>query len=100
MALHRCQRGRDLGRGEVAGREQLGSEMVADHVLCHVDVLGRVRRFGEGDALGPAFAVGRDRFQDEDVPFGAFATVMDAVKGSGITNVSIVTQPLESHGQH
>jgi hypothetical protein len=24
---------------------------------------------------------------------------MDAVKGSGITNVSIVTQPLESHGQ-
>jgi biopolymer transport protein TolR len=37
---------------------------------------------------------------DEDVPFGAFATVMDAVKSSGITNVSIVTQPLESHAQH
>ena len=36
---------------------------------------------------------------DEDVPFGAFATVMDAVKSSGITNVSIVTQPLESHGK-
>jgi len=36
---------------------------------------------------------------DEDVPFGAFATVMDAVKQSVITNVSIVTQPLESHGQ-
>lgn len=35
---------------------------------------------------------------DEDVPFGAFATVMDAVKASGITNVSIVTQPLESNG--
>jgi len=35
---------------------------------------------------------------DEDVPFGAFATVMDAVKRSGISNVSIVTQPLESHG--
>ena len=31
---------------------------------------------------------------DENVPFGAFATVMDAVKTSGITNVSIVTQPL------
>jgi biopolymer transport protein ExbD/biopolymer transport protein TolR len=31
---------------------------------------------------------------DEDVPFGAFATVMDAVKQSGISNVSIVTQPL------
>ncbi len=33
---------------------------------------------------------------DENVPFGAFATVMDAVKSSGITNVSIVTEPLES----
>ncbi len=32
---------------------------------------------------------------DENVPFGAFATVMDAVKRTGITNVSIVTQPLE-----
>jgi biopolymer transport protein ExbD/biopolymer transport protein TolR len=38
---------------------------------------------------------------DENVPFGAFATVMDAVKQSGITNVSIVTQPLESNaGRH
>jgi len=35
---------------------------------------------------------------DENVPFGAFATVMDAVKESGITNVSIVTQPLEQSG--
>ncbi len=33
---------------------------------------------------------------DENVPFGAFATVMDAVKQSGITNVSIVTQPLQN----
>jgi biopolymer transport protein TolR len=42
---------------------------------------------------------------DEDVPFGAFATVMDAIKQSGISNVSIVTQPLNSssgnsHGGH
>jgi biopolymer transport protein ExbD/biopolymer transport protein TolR len=36
---------------------------------------------------------------DEDVPFGAFATVMDAVKQSGITNVSIVTQPLDTNGK-
>src|SRR4051812_1129080 len=36
---------------------------------------------------------------DENVPFGAFATVMDAVKQSGITNVSIVTQPLNSNGK-
>ena len=33
---------------------------------------------------------------DENVPFGAFATVMDAVKQAGITNVSIVTQPLNA----
>lgn len=32
---------------------------------------------------------------DARVPFGAFASVMDAVKQAGITNISIVTQPLE-----
>ena len=35
---------------------------------------------------------------DENVPFGAFATVMDAVRQAGFSNVSIVTQPLESNG--
>ena len=30
---------------------------------------------------------------DENVAFGAFAQLMDTVKQSGITNVSIVTQP-------
>lgn len=34
---------------------------------------------------------------DENVPFGAFATVMDAVKQAGITNVSIVTEPLKDN---
>ncbi len=32
---------------------------------------------------------------DEQVPFGAFASLMDAVKQAGITNISIVTQPIE-----
>ncbi len=36
---------------------------------------------------------------DENVPFGAFATVMDAVKQSGITNVSIVTQPITTNAR-
>jgi biopolymer transport protein ExbD/biopolymer transport protein TolR len=31
---------------------------------------------------------------DERVPFGAFASVMDAIKHAGVTNISIVTQPL------
>jgi biopolymer transport protein ExbD/biopolymer transport protein TolR len=35
---------------------------------------------------------------DERVSFGNFAAVMDAVKQSGITNVSIVTQPLDTKG--
>ena len=34
---------------------------------------------------------------DGRVPFQAFASVMDAVKSAGITNISIVTQPLESN---
>jgi len=33
---------------------------------------------------------------DERVPFGAFASVMDAVKQAGITNISIVTRPIEN----
>ncbi len=32
---------------------------------------------------------------DQSVPFGAFASVMDAVKQAGIMNISIVTQPLQ-----
>jgi biopolymer transport protein TolR len=32
---------------------------------------------------------------DEQVPFGAFASVMDAVKRAGVTNISIVTRPIE-----
>lgn len=32
---------------------------------------------------------------DERVPFGAFASVMDAVKQAGITHISIVTQPIQ-----
>jgi biopolymer transport protein TolR len=33
---------------------------------------------------------------DEKVSFGTFATLMDAVKQSGITHISVVTQPTES----
>jgi biopolymer transport protein TolR len=31
---------------------------------------------------------------DETVPFGAFCTVIDALRLAGITNISIVTQPI------
>jgi biopolymer transport protein TolR len=32
---------------------------------------------------------------DENVPYGALATVMDSLMQAGITNVSLVTEPLE-----
>ena len=33
---------------------------------------------------------------DETVPFGSFATVVDELRQSGITNISIVTEPISS----
>jgi biopolymer transport protein TolR len=33
---------------------------------------------------------------DETVPFGTFATVVDALRQSGIVNVSVVTEPLSA----
>src|SRR5579862_5648267 len=36
---------------------------------------------------------------DERVPFGAFASLMDAVKQAGISNISIVTQPVDTKGR-
>ena len=36
---------------------------------------------------------------DENVTFGAFAALMDTVKQSGITNISIVTQPYPARGK-
>jgi biopolymer transport protein ExbD/biopolymer transport protein TolR len=37
---------------------------------------------------------------DENVPFGAFAVVMDACKQAGIQQVSIVTEPLNTSGRN
>jgi len=51
----------------------------------------RLRSTGKGD---PSRRVIYLR-ADERVPFGAFASVMDAVKLAGITNISIVTRPIE-----
>jgi biopolymer transport protein ExbD/biopolymer transport protein TolR len=51
----------------------------------------RLRTTGKGD---PSKRVIYLR-ADERVPFGAFASVMDAVKQAGITNISIVTRPVE-----
>lgn len=49
------------------------------------------------DLLRTGSAAGKTVYvrADERVPFGAFASVMDAVKQAGIVNISIVTQPLK-----
>jgi biopolymer transport protein TolR len=36
---------------------------------------------------------------DETVPFGAFCSVMDALRQADITNISIVTQPLNDRNR-
>ncbi|MFZ0977894.1 MAG: biopolymer transporter ExbD, partial [Candidatus Acidiferrales bacterium] len=36
---------------------------------------------------------------DQTVPFGSWATVVDALRQAGITNISVVTQPLEERSQ-
>jgi biopolymer transport protein ExbD/biopolymer transport protein TolR len=64
----------------------LGDQVVNIH-----DIAERLRQQG----TDPAHQVIYLR-ADESVPFGVFATLMDAVKQAGITNVSIVTQPLEA----
>ena len=70
-------------------REQrvfLGDQPVNLHELA-----GKLRHPGDDDAKKVIYLRA-----DERVPFGAFASVMDAVKQAGITNISIVTQPLET----
>jgi biopolymer transport protein TolR len=36
---------------------------------------------------------------DETVPFGAFCTVIDSLRQSGISNISIVTQPISERAR-
>jgi biopolymer transport protein ExbD/biopolymer transport protein TolR len=70
-------------------REQrvfLGDQPINVH-----DLVKRLRQPGVDDARKVIYLRA-----DERVPFGAFASVMDAVKQAGITNISIVTQPLDT----
>ncbi len=55
------------------------------------DLPTRLRATSKGDDARRVIYVRAD----EQVPFGAFASVMDAVKQAGITNISIVTRPLD-----
>jgi biopolymer transport protein TolR len=65
----------------------------ADKAINLTDLTTSLRNEGKGDPAKRVIYLQAD----EKVPFGAFASVMDAVKQAGITNISIVTQPLEGH---
>lgn len=58
------------------------------------ELLARLKILPSGAKGDPAKRVIYVR-ADEQVPFGAFASVMDAVKQAGVTNISIVTRPIE-----
>jgi len=62
----------------------------SDHVK--LDELGALLHKKIRDPQGQAVFVRAD----QDVAFGAFATVMSTVKQAGITNVSVVTEPISS----
>ncbi len=57
----------------------------------NVNSLPSLLRAGKGDPTRRVIYLRAD----EKVPFGAFASVMDAVKQAGITNISIVTRPYD-----
>jgi len=63
----------------------------ADRPINLTDLTASLRNEGKGDPTKRIIYLRAD----EKVPFGAFASVMDAVKQAGITNISIVTQPIE-----
>jgi biopolymer transport protein TolR len=71
---------------------QTGRNGGADTPINLTDLTTQLRSEGDSDPSKRVIYVRAD----EQVPFGAFASVMDAVKSAGITNISIVTQPLES----
>jgi biopolymer transport protein ExbD/biopolymer transport protein TolR len=63
-----------------------------DRAIDLTDLTASLKDIGKGDPAKRTIYLRAD----EKVPFGAFASVMDAVKQAGITNISIVTQPIEA----
>lgn len=68
-----------------------GQEVYLNNDHVKLDDLGPMLHQKIRDPRGQAVFVRAD----QDVAFGAFATVMSTVKAAGITNVSIVTEPIQ-----
>jgi biopolymer transport protein ExbD/biopolymer transport protein TolR len=73
-----------IDRGQLV---YLGDDPVNIH-----DLGGKVRARMQNPQSDPVFLR-----CDQTVPFGTFATVVDTLRQSGIENVSIVTEPLNSN---
>ena len=58
--------GATSSRRHVAVREQPRQQVLANHVVRAVDVLVRVERLAERDALAPALGVGADHTDEQD----------------------------------
>ncbi|HZS26189.1 MAG TPA: biopolymer transporter ExbD [Candidatus Angelobacter sp.] len=67
-----------------------GQEVYIDNNHVRLDEIDDALRKKFRDPRGQSVYVKAD----ENVAFGAFATVMSAVKAAGITNISIVTEPI------
>ena len=68
-----------------------GQEVYLNNDHVKLDELGDLLHQKIRDPRGQALYVRADK----DVAFGAFATVMSTVQAAGITNISVVTEPLE-----
>ena len=68
-----------------------GQEVYLNNDHVKLDELGDMLHQKIRDPRGQAIYVRAD----QDVAFGAFATVMSTVKAAGITNISIVTEPMQ-----
>jgi biopolymer transport protein TolR len=68
-----------------------GQEVYLNNDHVKLDELGDMLKQKIRDPRGQAVYVRAD----QDVAFGAFATVMSTVKSAGITNISIVTEPIQ-----
>ena len=67
MTVERPEELRDLVRGDVAGLEETRQQVTAQDVLGAVGVLRGVERSGHRDALTPAFGLGADDADEQDV---------------------------------
>src|SRR6266853_2812049 len=67
MAVNSTQNAGDGAGGEARLRQERRQQVMHEHVLGGLDVLGRVVRFLTGYAFAPALALVGDRFDEQDV---------------------------------